>query len=288
MPLPAAAGIGLKPVHYQALLGATEAPAFVEVHAENYMGAGGAPHAWLTRVRDRLPLSVHGVGLSIGGAALDEVHLDRLARLLDRYQPQSFSEHLAWSSHGHNYFNDLLPIVYDPASLSRVCAHVDQVQSRLRRQLLLENPATYVEFSASTLAESEFLGEVVRRTGCGLLLDVNNLYVSCRNHGRDPGQYLAALPLAATGEIHLAGHFVDSDANGDPLLIDSHGSAVADAVWALYAQALQVTGPMATLIEWDHDVPGYAVLRQQASRADGFLADARACATTAQLTGLLP
>jgi uncharacterized protein (UPF0276 family) len=272
LPLPTAAGIGLKPVHYQALLDDADPPGFVEVHAENYMGAGGAAHAWLTKVHERLPLSVHGVGLSIGGEDdLDEAHLERLAKLIDRYQPESFSEHLAWSSHGRNYFNDLLPIVYDEASLARVCAHVDRVQARLRRRMLLENTATYVEFAASTMSEAGFLSEVIRRTGCGLLLDVNNIHVSCSNHGRDAAQYLAALPLAATGEIHLAGFSVERDADGAPLLIDSHGSAVADVVWNLYARALEATGPMPTLVEWDHEVPEYGSLRAQARRAEEYL-----------------
>jgi uncharacterized protein (UPF0276 family) len=255
------------------LLDDPRAPAFVEIHAENYMGAGGAPHAWLGRVRERMALSVHGVGLSIGGdTALDDVHLQRLAALIDRYQPHSFSEHLAWSSHGGNYFNDLLPIAYDSDSLRRVCEHVDQVQSQLKLRMLLENPATYLEFEASTMTEADFIAEVLRRTGCGLLLDVNNVYVSCVNHGRDPIDYLTALPPAAVSEIHLAGHALDSDSAGAPLLIDSHGAPVADEVWSLYRRVLARTGPVATLIEWDNDVPDYPVLRAQAERADRYLA----------------
>jgi len=273
--LPAGAGIGLKARHYQAFFEDPEPPAFVEVHAENYMGAGGAAPAWLDRVRERSPLSLHGVGLSLGGEApLDELHVARLVKLIERYRPESFSEHLAWSSHGENYFNDLLPIAYDAGSLQRVCDHVDRLQSILRLRMLLENPATYVEFRASTWEETDFITEVVRRTGCGLLLDVNNVYVSCINHGRDPGAFLAALPLAAVGEIHLAGHATDSDGGGDPLLIDSHGAPVADAVWALYSQALGSIGPMATLIEWDNELPDYGVLRAEASRADRYLLSA--------------
>lgn len=281
--LPVAAGVGLKARHYQAFLDDPAAPAFFEVHAENFMGAGGAPHAWLTRLREASALSLHGVGLSLGGESLlDWGHLARLAALIDRYQPHSFSEHLAWSSHGDRYFNDLLPLAYDEASLLRVCAHVDQVQSRLGLRMLLENPATYVEFEASTWPEAEFIAEVIRRTGCGLLLDVNNAYVSCVNHGREPGAYLAALPMAAVGEIHLSGHAIDSDGNGDPLLIDNHGSPVAELVWALYSKVLETTGPMATLIEWDNEVPGYEVLRGEALRADSFLQAARTTAASPQ------
>ncbi len=270
--LPAGAGIAPKPLHYAALLADPNPPAFVEVHAENFLGAGGAPHASLRALRELFPLSVHGVGLSIGGEGpLDARHIERIAGLLERYQPESFSEHLAWSSHGLNNFNDLLPLVYDEASLDRVCQHVDQLQSRFGRTILLENPATYVEFRASSIAEGEFLGELVKRTGCGLLLDVNNAYVSSVNHGRDPVVYLASLPLHAAKQVHLSGHAVDSDAQGSPLLIDSHGSAVADAVWDLYALAMESTGPLPTLIEWDNDVPEYAVLRDQARQAQVLL-----------------
>ena len=266
------AGIAPKPQHYEQLLADPMPPAFIEVHAENFLGAGGEPHASLRALRDRFPLSVHGVGLSIGGQApLDARHVERIAALLDRYQPESFSEHLAWSSHGMNNFNDLLPLVYDEASLDRVCRHVDQLQSRFRRRLLLENPATYVEFSASSIDEAEFLCAVIGRTGCGLLLDVNNAYVNSINHGRDPVAYLAALPLHAAGQVHLAGHAVDHDASGTPLLIDNHGCAVADAVWNLYAHVLESTGPLPTLIEWDNDVPDYAVLRDQARLAQHLL-----------------
>lgn len=269
------AGIAPKPQHYAQLLADPQPPAFIEVHAENFLGAGGEPHANLRELRDRFTLSVHGVGLSIGGEApLDARHVERIAALLERYQPESFSEHLAWSSHGLNNFNDLLPLVYDETSLDRVCRHVDQLQSRFGRRILLENPATYVEFSASNIAEGEFLCAVVRRTGCGLLLDVNNAYVSSVNHGHDPVAYLASLPLHAAGQVHLSGHAVDSDALGATLLIDDHGSAVADAVWELYAGVLESTGPLPTLIEWDNDVPGYAVLRDQARQAQGLL-DAR-------------
>lgn len=203
--LPARSGLGLKPEHFRTILDTTPDLGFFEIHAENYMVDGGPFHHHLSQIRSRYPLSIHGVGLSIGGESpLDEAHLDRLAALLQRYEPQSFSEHLAWSSHGDVFLNDLLPVPYCAETLTRVCDHIDRVQERLGRRMLLENPATYVEFAASTMSEGEFIGEIVRRTGCGLLLDVNNVYVSCVNHGRDPCAAIDALPLAATGEIHLA------------------------------------------------------------------------------------
>lgn len=264
-------GVGLKPQHCRDILDARPALGFFEVHAENYLGVGGPFHHYLGRIAEHYPLSVHGVGLSIGGRDLDLAHLDRLAALLARYEPHWFSEHLAWSRHGPVCLNDLLPVVYDEATLARVCAHVDRVQHRLRRRLLLENPATYLESRASTLPEAAFIDEVVRRTGCGLLLDVNNLYVSCVNHGRDPPAELAALPLHAVGEIHLAGHAADVDSAGDPLLIDNHGAPVAQAVWNLYGQAIARTGPVPTLIERDNDVPAFDVLLAEARQAERIL-----------------
>lgn len=270
--LPADAGLGLKPEHFRSILADLPGLGFFEIHAENYLVDGGPFHHYLTQIRSHYPLSIHGVGLSIGGEGpLDEAHLDRLAALLERYQPQSFSEHLAWSSHGEVFLNDLLPVPYHRATLERVCAHIDRVQERLQRRMLLENPATYVEFAASTMSEAEFIGEVIRRTGCGLLLDVNNAYVSCVNHRRDPEAYLAALPLAATGEIHLAGFARDLDAAGATLLIDSHGAPVAQAVWELYRWTLARTGPQPTLIERDHDIPAFAALLSEAQQASGLL-----------------
>ncbi|WP_310452159.1 DUF692 domain-containing protein [Sulfuritalea sp.] len=270
--LPAAGGIGLKPEHFREILDTQPELGFFEVHAENYMVAGGPFHHYLTRIRERYALSIHGVGLSIGGASpLDEEHLDRLAALLDRYQPESFSEHLAWSSHGGAFLNDLLPLPYHAATLDRVCAHIDRVQERLQRRMLLENPASYVEFAASTMAETEFIAEVVRRTGCGLLLDVNNVYVACVNHHRDPRAYIGALPLPAVGQIHLAGFASDVDAAGAPLLIDSHGAPVAQAVWDLYEFALEGLGPTPTLIERDNDIPALPVLLAEAYQAQRIM-----------------
>jgi uncharacterized protein (UPF0276 family) len=270
--LPARSGLGLKPEHFHSILETLPDLGFFEIHAENYMVEGGPYHHYLAKIRSHYPLSIHGVGLSIGAeAGLDEAHLDRLAALIKRYEPQSFSEHLAWSSHGGVFLNDLLPLPYHAETLHRVCAHIDRVQERLQRRMLLENPATYVEFADSTFGEADFIGELVRRTGCGLLLDVSNVHVSCVNHGRDPQAFITALPLAATGQIHLAGFARDVDAAGDPLLIDSHGAAVADEVWRLYRFALEMLGPVPTLIERDNDVPAFPVLLAEARKAEAML-----------------
>lgn len=270
--LPRRAGLGLKPEHFQAIVETWPDIGFFEIHAENYMVAGGAFHHYLTRIRERYPLSIHGVGLSIGGeTAPDAAHLKQLAALIERYAPQSFSEHLAWSGHGEVFLNDLLPVPYTTQTLQRVCEHIDQVQSHLKRRMLLENPATYLEFSASTMAETEFINEVIRRTGCGLLLDVNNVYVSCINHHRNPHDYIRALPPQAVGEIHLAGFAREQDANGDPLLIDSHGSPVAQAVWQLYAFALKQIGAVPTLLERDNDIPSFDVLFAESQLAERLL-----------------
>ncbi|WAG76634.1 DUF692 domain-containing protein [Metapseudomonas furukawaii] len=270
--LPARAGIGLKPQHFRDLLDTRPALGFLEIHAENYMVEGGPFHHYLGLIRERYALSVHGVGLSIGAEGpLDLAHLDRLATLLERYQPESFSEHLAWSTHGGRFFNDLLPLAYDENSLECVCRHIQQVQEHLRRRLLLENPATYVEFASSGIDEAQFIAEVVARTGCGLLLDLNNLHVSCTNHHRDPRAYLAALPLHAVGEIHLAGFAEDRDAAGAPVLIDDHGAPVDEAVWALYRETLARLGPLPTLIERDNAIPPLAELVDEAQRAAHLL-----------------
>ena len=266
--LPAAPGVGFKARHFEAAMATPGPVRWLEVHAENYMGAGGRPLAQLRALAERFPVSVHGVGLSIGAErGLDPDHLERLATLLDWLNPQSFSEHLAWSTHDTAFLNDLLPLPYTPATLSRVCAHIDQVQERLGRRMLLENPATYLAFAESEMAETDFLREIVRRTGCGLLLDVNNVFVSATNQQTDPRAYLAAFPLDAVGEIHLGGHDAQADEHGAPLLIDSHGAPVADPVWTLYAEAIGAAGPRPTLIEWDTDVPDWATLTAEAARA---------------------
>jgi uncharacterized protein (UPF0276 family) len=270
-------GIGLKAQHVTDIDEQAPPLDFFEVHAENYMVAGGPALRQLTRIRERFALSIHGVGLSIGGAApLDRGHLDRLATLLQRFEPVWFSEHLAWSSHGGAFYNDLLPLPYNPATLARVCGHLDAVQERLGRRLLLENPSTYIEFAASSMDEGTFLAEVAARTGCGLLLDVNNAYISAVNHGRDPWDLIAALPAAAVGEIHLAGFAEDRDGAGDRLLIDTHGAPVAEAVWDLYRRTLRHLGPRPTLIERDQAIPPLAILVAEAQRARSALVDAAA------------
>jgi uncharacterized protein (UPF0276 family) len=274
--LPPVPGIGFKPQHFDAILAGEQPIGFVEVHAENYMGAGGPPHAMLRQLRERYALSIHGVGLSIGSAApLDLDHLARLKALCDRYEPESFSEHLAWSSHGEVYLNDLLPLPYMPETLDHIASHIDQVQETLGREMLLENPSTYLQFAESTIAEAEFLTEIARRTGCGLLLDVNNVFVQAKNHGTLAEDYLAAFPLSRVKEIHLGGHDEQCDETRAPLLIDAHGAAVADPVWALYESVVARTGPLPTLIEWDNNVPEWPVLAAEA-RAAGAILDRHA------------
>lgn len=271
-PLPQGAGLGFKPQHFSAIRDTQPELAFFEVHAENYLGAGGAPHAMLTALRADHALSIHGVGLSIGGTSLDEAHLTRVKALCDRYQPDSFSEHLAWSSHGAEYLNDLLPLPYNDESLHTVCDHVDRVQEVMGRRLLLENPATYVIFEQSDMPETDFLAQIALRTGCGLLLDVNNVFVSCVNHRADPLAWLDAFPMHQVGEIHLGGHDTEELPSG-PLLIDSHGAEVAEPVWALYAHVLDRAGALPTLVEWDNDVPDWPVLLAEAQRAQMMIAD---------------
>lgn len=274
--LPPRAGVGFKPEHFAEITASPQPIGFFEVHAENYMGDGGPPHAQLARIRRDHALSLHGVGLSIGSAQdLDRDHLARLKRLCDRYAPESFSEHLAWSSHGALFLNDLLPLPYTDETLRRIILHVDQVQDTLGRQMLLENPATYLLFAESTMPETEFLAEIARRTGCGLLLDVNNVFVSATNHGLDARDYLASFPLRHVGEIHLSGHAATTDETGAPLLIDTHDAQVADPVWALYESVIARTGPIASLVEWDDNIPAWTVLRAEAEAAQQILD--RAC-----------
>lgn len=270
--LPLAAGIGFKAQHFDGVMQAPGPIGWLEVHAENYMGAGGRPLAQLRALAERFPISVHGVGLSIGGdRALDGDHLSRLKQLCDWLNPASFSEHLAWSTHDTGFLNDLLPLPYTEATLTRVAAHIDQVQTTLGRRMLLENPSTYLAFAETEMEEVEFLAELARRTGCGLLLDVNNVFVSATNQGYDARAYIDAFPLDAVGEIHLGGHDKDEDEHGHPLLIDSHGREVVDPVWALYAHTIHRGGPRPTLIEWDTDVPPLPDLIAEAARATEIL-----------------
>lgn len=270
--IPARAGAGLKPEHVADILQSRADIGFFEVHAENYMGAGGVPHRQLEDIRKDYPLSLHGVGLSIGGEnPLDKDHLQRLAALNKRYEPGLFSEHLAWSTHETTYFNDLLPVPYDQPTLDRVCDHIDEVQAVVGRQMLLENPSTYVAFEQSTMSELEFLTEIARRSGCGLLLDVNNVHVSCTNHERSAEDYLAEFPMELVGEIHLGGHAPDTDDAGRPLLIDAHDREVDSAVWTLYEHVIDRLGPIPTLVEWDNDIPAWPVLLSEAKAADQIL-----------------
>lgn len=270
--LPLAAGIGFKAQHFDDVMQAPGPIGWLEVHAENYMGAGGRPLAQLRALAERFPISVHGVGLSIGGdRALDRDHLSRLKQLCDWLNPASFSEHLAWSTHDTGFLNDLLPLPYTEATLTRVAAHIDQVQTTLGRRMLLENPSTYLAFAETEMEEVAFLAELARRTGCGLLLDVNNVFVSATNQGYDARAYIDAFPLDAVGEIHLGGHDEDQDEHGHPLLIDSHGREVVDPVWALYAHTIHRGGPRPTLIEWDTDVPPLPDLVAEAARATAIL-----------------
>lgn len=271
--LPARSGVGLKAAHIAPILDSRADLGFVEIHAENYMGDGGRPHHDLGRIAEHYPISLHGVALSIGGAGpLDRDHLRRLKRLIERYRPASFSEHLAWSTHDDVYFNDLLPVPYNAKSLDHVCDHIEEVQDTLGVRMLLENPSTYVAFEQSTMSEIDFLDEIVALTGCGLLLDVNNVFVSATNHGYLPEDYIDAFPLQHVGEYHLGGHAPDTDDQSQPLLIDAHDREVADPVWTLLERCLARTGPIATLIEWDNDVPDWPVLAAEAARADRVLA----------------
>ncbi len=271
--LPHRPGVGYKPQHYSDLISDAGDVAWLEVHAENYMGSGGRPLAQLRHLAERFPISVHGVGLSIGGeGALDPEHLVRLKHLVGWLNPTVFSEHLAWSTHDGAFLNDLLPLPYTQATLTRVADHIDQLQNTIGRQMMLENPSSYLAFAESSWSEPDFLREVANRTGCGLLLDVNNVFVSATNLHYDPKDYINDYPLDKVGEIHLGGHDEDEDDQGRPLLIDSHGKAVVDPVWALLDHTLALSGPRPILIEWDNDVPDWPELHAEAARATAALA----------------
>ncbi|MFO1101878.1 MAG: DUF692 domain-containing protein [Methylocystis sp.] len=280
--LPARAGVGFKNVHFADIDASAPDIGFFEIHAENYMGAGGPPHAQLMQLRRDFPLSIHGVGLSIGGAEpLDRDHLRRVKSVVDRYAPAAFSEHLAWSTQGARFLNDLLPLPYSATTLAHVVAHVDEVQEALGRPILLENPAAYLRFKSSDYSEIEFLREIVRRTDCRLLLDVTNAYVSATNLAFSAEDYIDAFPMRYVDEIHLAGYAEDADEIGDPLLIDAHCAPVQDQIWRLYDRALARRGPVATLIEWDNDIPTFALLSAQAARAELLLDKVRSPLKTA-------
>lgn len=266
--LPARPGVGYKPQHFAAIMADPGAVAWLEIHAENYMGDGGRPLAQLRALAERFAISVHGVGLSIGGEApLDEDHLARLKHLCGWLKPASFSEHLAWSTHDGAFFNDLLPLPYTAATVARVSDHIDRVQEVLGRRMLLENPSAYLAFAEAEMGEIDFLREVARRTGCGLLLDVNNVQVSAVNQKTNAAAYIDAFPLDLVGEIHLGGHHEDMAEDGARLLIDSHDAPVDGPVWTLYARTVAQGGAKPTLIEWDDDVPDWPVLEHEAALA---------------------
>ena len=271
--LPLRPGVGYKAQHYTQIMQSPQHLGWLEIHAENYMGDGGRPIAQLRHLAERFPISVHGVGLSIGGQGdLDKDHLARLKHLISWLNPASFSEHLAWSTHDSHFFNDLLPLPYTQNTLERVASHISQVQDTVGREMLLENPSSYLGFAESTMSETAFLRELVAKTGCGLLLDVNNVFVSGTNLKTSPQDYIDDFPLQSVGEIHLGGHDEDADETGAPLLIDSHGKAVVDPVWALLDYTLAKSGPKPVLVEWDTDVPEWPVLADEIARADQALA----------------
>jgi uncharacterized protein (UPF0276 family) len=269
-PLPASAGIGLRAAHHAEVLAKSPEVAWFEAHTENYFADGGAHVECLSRIRERYPLSLHGVGLSLGSTdPLNAPHLARLKRAVDRFAPALVSEHLSWSSVNGRFANDLLPLPYTEEALRHVSGRIAAAQDALGRQLLIENVSSYVTYRCSTLPEWEFLAAVAVESGCGILLDLNNIYVSAHNHGFACDDYLEGIPLGAVGEFHLAGH-TRIELDGQPLLIDTHGSRVADAVWDLYRRALRRFGPLPTLIEWDTDLPGLEVLQAEAQHADAL------------------
>ncbi|MHA1597227.1 MAG: MNIO family bufferin maturase [Alphaproteobacteria bacterium] len=267
-PIPATAGIGLKAAHYNGVLETRPSVGFFEVHTENYMGAGGPTHHYLEAIAEHYPLSMHGVGLSLGSAdALDRDHLRAVREVVDRYNPALVSEHLSWSFSDGIFLNDLLELPLTQETLNLVTDHVSEFQDTLGRKVLIENPSSYLAYVSNGMSEPDFLNELTGRSGCGLLLDVNNVYVSSRNLDFSPEGYIDAIAPNIVGEIHLAGHSVTRHAGHD-IHIDDHGSPVSDAVWDLYARALGHLGAIPSLIEWDTDVPDLSVLLGEASKAD--------------------
>ena len=270
-PIPAAAGIGLRHTHYGDFLTGRPATAWIEVHSENYLCPGGPRLATLEAIRRHYPLSCHGVGLSLGSAeGLDTDHLARLRALFDRFEPGLVSEHVSWSTTGGDYLNDLLPLPYTEEALDTLVGNIGQAQDALSRTILIENPSSYVTFAESALPEWEFCVEAAKRSGCGLLLDVNNIHVSAFNHGYDAQDFVRAIPGELVGEIHVAGH-ADTEWNGRPVLIDDHGSTVKEAVWDLLDTALARIGPKPVLMEWDLDLPPLDILLGEAARAQAAL-----------------
>jgi uncharacterized protein (UPF0276 family) len=265
-------GVGYKHEHFDDIRQTHPQIGFFEIHAENFMGNGGEPHARLEWLRRDYQISIHGVGLSIGGdEAVDALHLARVKRLVDRYEPTAFSEHLAWSRLDGCFYNDLLPIPYTRETLSRVADNVERVQDALGRRILIENPATYLQFPESTLHETAFLTELAQRTGCGLLLDIANAFVCAANHAFQAEDYLEQFPLSAVEEIHLAGFHVDEGPDEEPLVIDSHSAPVAEEVWRLYETAIARIGPIPSMIEWDNRLPPWSTLFDEARRAEALV-----------------
>lgn len=271
MQIPAAAGVGLRFQHHRAVLDEKPAAAWLEVHSENYMG-GGKPLMYLEAIRRDYPLSFHGVGLSLGSAdGLNERHLARLARLIERFEPGLVSEHIAWSASGGRHFADLLPLPYTEEALALACRNVEVAQDYLGRCILVENASSCLRYCHSTMPEWEFIAAIAERTGCGILCDVNNIFVSACNHGFDAHRYLRSLPRERIGEIHLAGHRLQQFEDGRSIRIDDHGSRVPREVWALYAEALALFGRIPTLVEWDTEVPALAVLLEEGAQAQKLL-----------------
>lgn len=269
--IPARAGIGLRAAHYAEMLERLPSAGWLEVHSENYFGAGGRPLDALERLREHYPVSLHGVGLSLGSTdPLDVAHLRKLKALIGRIEPGLVSEHLAWGSVGGRHLNDLLPLPYTEEALGHFCSRVNRAQEFLGRRILVENPSSYLQFAESAIPEAEFLREVARATGCAILLDVNNVYVSAFNNGLDARRYLDLIPSRCVAEIHLAGH-TRSGSGRSEILIDTHSAPVADPVWSLYARALERFGPVPTLIEWDAELPSLDILLAQAARAQSLM-----------------
>jgi len=268
------AGASYKPCYIDEILAGKHSMGWFEVHAENYMIDGGPVRDQLEQLRQHFPISCHGVGLSIGSIdPLDQIHLNRIKALVEWLEPVIFSEHLAWSSHGGHFFNDLLPLPYNRSTLRQVVQHIDQIQDNLNRSILLENPSTYLQFHDQEMTESQFLSEVVQQAGCGLLLDINNAYINAVNHNSSARNFINALPLDAVGEIHLAGHFKENDKQGKPLLIDSHNQPVSPQVWTLFEDVIERTGPISTLIEWDDDLPAFEELANEVMKANSRLSE---------------
>jgi uncharacterized protein (UPF0276 family) len=269
--VPPRAGIGLRAEHYTSMLGELPAIGWLEAHSENYFGDGGKPLYYLEKLRTYYPLSLHGVGLSIGSTdPLSQAHLRRLRTLIQRYQPGLVSEHLSWGSVGGRYNNDLLPLPYTEEALDHMCARVEEVQDFLGQRILIENVSSYLQYAHSTISEWEFLGELARRSGCGILLDVNNVYVNSRNHGFEAIEFIDNIPAEHVEEMHLAGHTLNSFDDGQ-LLIDTHNRPVSEEVWHLYETALRRIGLVPTLIEWDTDLPPLDALLAEAEKADDIM-----------------